>query len=179
MFLKFSHVLLGASLIVSAGLAQDLSFKEGFIQAHTAVLGDSDINPKSSQITAKLSYDDTPESLKGDIAMELLSLKSDNEKRDEHMYEALKAKVNKEARFHLQSVKKQDDGYHLVGTLSLNNVTKPIDAKAQIVDADHRLSLKGDFRLKMTDFNIEPPTLLFLSVRDEVDVNYDLSFTHP
>lgn len=179
MSLKFSHLFLGISLIASAALAQDLTFKEGFVQAHTSVLGDSDINPKSSSINSRLIYDSAPESLKGDISLELLSLKSENEKRDEHMYEALKAKENKEARFHLQSVQKRDDGYHLIGTLTLNNITKPIDSKAQIADENHNVSLKGEFHIKMTDFNIEPPTLLFLSVRDDVDVNYDLHFNRP
>lgn len=168
--------LLAASVLSLSAFAQDYTLQEGVIQAHTSVLGDSDISPQSTKVLGTLSKDASLESLKGNVSMKLYSLKSDNDKRDEHMYEALHAKENKETSFRLESVKKQDDGYHIIGTLTLNNVEKPIDAKADIQEKENQLNLKGDFQIKMTDFKIEPPTLLFLSVRDEVDVHYDLHF---
>ena len=90
------------------------------------------------------------------------------------MYEALKAKENKNSVFTLKEVKKEADGYHLLGTLLLNKQTKAIDAKAEITEQESLLKLKGGFNIKMSEFGIEPPTLLFLSVRDEVAITYDL-----
>lgn len=175
MFSKIALAVLATSLLSSASFASDLHYKEGFIQAQTEILGDSNIAPKSSNILTKLSIDTTPESLKGDISLELLSLKSENEKRDEHMYEALHAKEHPSTNFKIKEVKKEADGYHLVGVLSLNKQTKEVDTKADITEQDNLLKLKGGFSIKMSDFGIEPPTLLFLSVRDEVVISYDLA----
>ncbi|KFL34523.1 MULTISPECIES: YceI family protein [unclassified Sulfurospirillum] len=175
MFNKIALSLLTASLLCGAAYAKELSFKEGFIGAQTEIFGDSNINPKSSQIVTKLNMDDTIESLKGDISLELLSLKSDNEKRDEHMYEALHVKAHPSTTFKLKEVNKKADGYHLIGVLTLNKQTKEIDTKADITDQSDLLKLKGAFSIKMSEFGIEPPTLLFLSVRDEVVITYDLT----
>jgi len=175
MFNKITFSLITASLLCGAMYAKDLSFKEGTIGAQTEILGDSNINPKSSQVVAKLSMDDAIESLKGNISLDLLNLKSENEKRDEHMYEALHVKAQPSTTFKLNEVKKEADGYHLLGTLTLNKQTKEIDTKTDITDQSDLLKLKGAFNIKMSDFGIEPPTLLFLSVRDEVAISYDLT----
>ncbi len=134
MFTKIIISVLAASLLCSASFAKELSFQEGVIGAQTEILGDSNINPKSSHISAKLSMDDTIESLKGEITLELLSLKSDNEKRDEHMHEALHVKTHPNTFFKLKEVVKESDGYHLIGILTLNNQPKEINTKADIVD---------------------------------------------
>lgn len=177
MFNKLTFSLLTASLLCGAAYAKELHFKEGFIQAQTEILGDSNIAPKSSHIMTKLTMDETPDSLKGTISLELLNLKSENEKRDAHMYETLHVKEHPSTNFKLKEIKKESDGYHLLGVLTLNNQTKAIDTKAEINDQEALLQLKGGFNIKMTDFGIEPPTLLFLSVRDEVAISYDLTLT--
>lgn len=165
-FICFSSILSAQSLVV----------QQSFVQAHTSVFGDSDINPKSTHLKSYLSIDRGIESLNGNITLELLSLKSDNDKRDTHMYETLKVNVHPEALFHIQSVRKENDAYVLDGTLLLNGVQKPLKTRAIVIDENSRLTLKGAFRIKMSDFSIVPPTLLFLSVRDEVDVDYDVAF---
>jgi len=72
-------------------------------------------------------------------------------------------------------VSKEADGYHLIGALTLNKQTKEINTKADITDQSDLVKLKGNFSIKMSEFGIEPPTLLFLSVRDEVVISYDLA----
>ncbi|WP_263832606.1 YceI family protein [Sulfurospirillum oryzae] len=176
MFSKIALAVLATSLLTSASFARELNFKEGVIGAQTEILGDSNIAPKCSHITAKLNMDDAAlESLKGEISMDLINLKSENEKRDEHMYEALHVKEHPSTMFKLKEVKKEADGYHLLGTLTLNKQIKEINTKADITDQSDLLKLKGGFSIKMSEFGIEPPTLLFLSVRDEVVISYDLT----
>lgn len=176
MFHKLFFSLTVSICFSSVLLAQPLLFQQGFVQAHTSVFGDSDINPKSTHIKSQLHIDLPVESLSGEIVLELLSLKSDNDKRDAHMYEALKVSAHPEALFRIQSVRKESDAYLLEGMLLLNGVQKPLKTRAIVSDENNQLALKGAFQIKMSDFGIVPPTLLFLSVRDEVDVNYDLVF---
>lgn len=175
MFSKIALAVLATSLLTSASFAREVHYKEGFIQAQTEILGDSNIAPKCSHITTKLTMDETIETLNGDISMDLINLKSENEKRDEHMHETLHVKEHPITTFTLKEVKKEADGYHLIGVFSLNKQIKEIDTKADITEQNDLLNLKGGFSIKMTDFGIEPPTLLFLSVRDEVAISYDLA----
>jgi len=154
MFSKIALAVLATSLLTSASFAREVNYKEGFIGAQTEILGDSNIAPKCSHITTKLTM---------------------NEKRDEHMHETLHVKEHPITTFTLKEVKKEADGYHLLGVLSLNKQIKEIDTKADITEQNDLLKLKGGFSIKMTDFGIEPPTLLFLSVRDEVAISYDLA----
>lgn len=178
MFSKVTLALLATALLSTLSFAQELQYKEGYIQAQTSVLGDSTIDPKSTNITANLTMDDSPLSLKGMISLPLLTLKSDNEKRDEHMYEALKTETNKEVTFDLKEVTKVDDGYMLKGTLTLNKISKEITTKATINSKDNAMNLAGGFEIKMTDFGIEPPTLFFLTVRNEVNITYNLTLAN-
>jgi len=177
MFSKITLAVLATSLLTSASFAREIHYKEGFIGAQTEILGDSNIAPKCHHITTKLTMDETLETLKGEISMELINLRSENEKRDINMHETLHVKEHPITTFTLKEVKKEADGYHLVGVLSLNKQIKAIDTKADITEQENLLKLKGGFSIKMTDFGIEPPTLLFLSVRDEVAISYDLALT--
>ena len=175
MFRKITLSLLTASLLCGAAYAKELSFKEGFIGAQTEIFGDSNIAPKSTHVVTKLTMDDAIESLKGDISIDLLTLKSENGSRDESMYETLHVKEHPSTVFKLKEVSKEADGYHLIGALTLNKQTKEINTKADITDQSDLVKLKGNFSIKMSEFGIEPPTLLFLSVRDEVVISYDLA----
>jgi len=177
MFRKTTLALVALTLIASASFASELIFKNGYIQAHTEILGDSNINPRSTKIETKLSIDDTPQTLKGEISLDLFSLKSENDKRDEHMHEALKAKENKLVSFTIKEVTKVGDQYKLLGTLHLNKVSKDVEAQASMDESGGMMKLKGGFIIKMSDFGIEPPTLLFLSVRDQVDISYELDLS--
>lgn len=177
MFRKTTLALITLSFISSASFASNIDFKNGYIQAHTEILGDSNINPKSTKIVTKLIMDENPETLKGEILLDLFSLKSENDKRDEHMHEALKAKENKLVSFTIKDVTKVGESYKLLGTLHLNKVTKDVEALASIEERGEMMTLKGGFNIKMSDFGIEPPTLLFLSVRDQVDITYELDLS--
>jgi polyisoprenoid-binding protein YceI len=177
MFRKSTLALAAVSFVASSLFANTLEFKSGFIQANTSIMGDSNINPKSTAITTALSIEGTPQTLKGDISLDLLSLKSENSSRDEHMYEALKAKENKLVSFSIKEVTKVENGYTIFGTLHLNHVDKEVQTVAKINESDDTMTLKGGFSIKMSDFKIEPPTLLFLSVRDQVDINYALELS--
>lgn len=173
MFKVFSLLLLavfvnGATLTIS----------QGEIQAHTEVFGDSTINPSSKNVLSQLTMDeDNVESIKGMVTLSTASLQSDNKSRDEHMYELLETQKYPFISFKFTDMKKEGDNYLIKGDLSLNGVTKAIESKAQIDNTDNTLDIKGGFSLNLTDYNMEPPTLIFVTVRDQVDINYTLHYT--
>jgi polyisoprenoid-binding protein YceI len=171
----FKLVLLGMLSIFA--FANDLVLKKGEIMAHTEIFGDSNINPKTNVIDSDLTMKDTIESIEGIFSIKTLSLKSENEKRDEHMYELLNATLHPKISFKIISIQTYETQYVIDGMLTLNGVTKPASSVCKIEANNDIVSFNGYFAIKLTQFNMEPPSLLFLTVRDKIDIKYNLSYT--
>lgn len=162
-------------LILSLGaFANDLSIVKGEIKAHTEVFGDSEINPQTTHIKSLLTIDDKIESIKGEVFFETLSLVSSKKDRDEHMYKLLDSEVHKVISFTIKNIVKNDTNYDINGVISLNGVKKEITVKSDINEQNNQIVMVGGFSFNLTDFNLEPPTLLFLTVRNQIDINYNI-----
>ena len=173
----FKLFIIALSLLFSSLLsATSLHFTQGSISAHTQVFGDSSIDPFTTQITSNLNLGTNPTQLSGTISIPSISLKSENEGRDEHMHEAMHTESNKIISVTLIQVKKSEKNYQITANLTLNGVTKEIISLCKITEDTSSLQLDGNFTIKMTDYNIEQPSMLFFTVRDAVDVHYKLKY---
>lgn len=167
--------LLFLLILPFALFAGELKFVEGSVKAHTEVFGDSTIDPMTDKIKTSLNMDGDIESITGEIIIDPMNLVSDNIDRDEHMYETLGAKDYTTISFRLLNITKNEDGYIIGGVLNLHGESKGLEVKGDIVkSAENYIELKSKFTIKMTDYNIQPPKMLFLTVRDEVDIDVDL-----
>jgi polyisoprenoid-binding protein YceI len=166
---------IAAVLLVSSVYAGNLSFESGLIKAHTEVFGDATIDPMSKKATSHLSMDASPSTLKGSIDVSLSDLFSDNKKRDEHMQEALESSAFPKAVFDVKEVvSKGGDAYILKGTMNLHGVTKPISFEGTMTEEGSKVRIKATSGLKMTDYGIKPIKMMFLTVRDQVDLSVDV-----
>lgn len=172
MFKIFS--LLFVAVFLNAG---HLTIQEGNIKAHTEVFGDSTIDPETKDISSYLTIEDSIESIKGLVSIKSISLKSDNEKRDGNMYETINANNHPLISFKFENIEKNEDSYLITGILNLNGKNKEIKSIAKIEDLSNALKINGNFSFNLTDFGIEPPTLLFLTVRNQIDIAYNLNYT--
>ena len=99
---------------------------------------------------------------------------------NEHMRKALKVADNKTIEFRLSDydVTRSADGISgtIDGTLALGGVTKPITMKAEGKPEGGMLRITGAYALKMTEYGLKPPTLMFgrIKVGETVTVKYDL-----
>jgi polyisoprenoid-binding protein YceI len=99
---------------------------------------------------------------------------------NEHMKKALKVSDNPTIEFHVTSydVARQADGITgtITGTLELGGVTKTISVDAVGKPQDGMLHVTGSYPLKMTDYGLKPPSLMFgrIKVAESVKVNFDL-----
>ncbi len=157
-------------------LANDLVLQEGKIAAHTEVFGDSTIDPVSTQIDSKLTMDDTIETIKGTLSIPSLSLISDNKDRDKHMYDVLKIDINPTIAFNIVSITKAAEDYKIKGFLTLNKVVKQVETVATISDDNGTIALDGNFSILLTDYGMEPPSMFFVTVRDQIDIHYTLTY---
>lgn len=154
----------------------NLSFESGAIKAHTEMALDKKIDPVAKRAMSHLSMETNPLTLKGTIEVSMVDLVSDNKKRDADMQEALESSIFPKVVFEVKEVvAKGEDNYLLKGTMNLHGVTKPITFEGKITEESSKVRIKATSALKMTDFGIKPPKLLFLSVRDQVDLYVDVS----
>jgi polyisoprenoid-binding protein YceI len=164
-------------LLALSASATDLAIKSGFIQAHTEVFGDSTINPATQNVSSTLQIEDSFESIQGIISINAADLKSDEEKRDANMYELLQTKLYPVISFEIIKIVKNEQNYTIMGNLTLNGTTKLISTDAVINQRENEINIFGQFPITLTAFGMEPPKLLFLTVRNEIDITYNLHYT--
>lgn len=164
-------VILSLALFANAN---NLTVQNGEIKAHTEVFGDSEINLQTTNLKSLLTINDKVESIKGEIFFDTLSLVSSKKDRDENMYKLLSSEVHKVISFSIKNIVKNEANYDINGVLSLNGVKKEITVKSDINEQNNQIIIVGGFSFNLTDFNLEPPTLLFLTVRNQIDINYNI-----
>ena len=163
-------IVLFLSLPIFAG---NLVLSSGVINAHTEQMMDSTINPFSEKLEAQLSIDGSDiTTLSGKFWVEMKSFISDNADRDEHMYETIKSEENVLATFNIISVvqTKEADVYQIDGTLDFHGKKNQLMAKAKIIYANATLNFDADSMIKMSDYGVEMPCMVFMCVRDQVDL---------
>jgi polyisoprenoid-binding protein YceI len=164
-----------AAVLTASVFAGNLTFESGTIKAHTEVFGDSTIDPVARRATSHLSMDTAPSTLKGSIEVSMSDLISDNKKRDISMQETLDSSTFPKAVFVIKEVvAKGGDNVTLKGMMSLHGVTKPMSFEGTLSSDSEKVRIKAKSSMKMSDFEINPPKMVFLSVRDQVDLNVDV-----
>ncbi len=105
------------------------------------------------------------------------SLKSEHKAMDKNAYSALKTDKHKAISFTLTSATVQKDIIQCSGNLTIAGVTKPIT-----IDATCKLNPSGSLRctgskpIKMSEFQVEPPTFMFGTVKtgDDITISFNM-----
>jgi len=155
------------------------------------ILGDStlhqyELGAKSLKGSAvvKLSATGLAKSLRSAhaaLVVPVTQLKSKESGLDDNAYKALKAKDDPEIRFDLKSIKLAADNTAAVqGDLTIAGSTQPIVLNAQAKVTDTSIELSGVQKVKMTDYQITPPSVSLvvtnITCSDEIEVHYDVTF---
>jgi polyisoprenoid-binding protein YceI len=157
-----------------AAIASNLNVQKGEIIAHTEVFGDSQINPTTKEINSFLTMQNDIQSIRGKIYFDTISLISQKRDRDSNMYELLNSEKFKTISFDITSIVKNETTYDISGELTLNGITKNITFKSEIINNKDTILLNGGFSFNLTDFNLEPPTMFFLTVRNQIDISFNI-----
>lgn len=164
-------IILCLSLALNAA---NLNIQKGEIIAHTEVFGDSQISPSTKEINTFLTIQKEVESIRGKIYFDTITLISQKRDRDSNMYELLNFQKYKNISFDISNIVKNENGYYINGDLTLNGITKNITTNGEIINNKDAILLKGGFSFNLTDFNLEPPTMFFLTVRNQIDISYNI-----
>jgi polyisoprenoid-binding protein YceI len=143
---------------------------------------------KSSKVTGSLSVDPADISkTKGSFKVPVVSLRTDNELRDEHLQGDgwLDAKKNPTIHFEITEVilgkkssgqlkKNKDTKVQVQGKFTAHGVTKPVMANGTVNWSDKSLHIKAKFTVVLEDHLISVPSIVQLKVANEIAVSVDL-----
>jgi len=115
------------------------------------------------------------------LAVPVESIKSEKSKMEKKTHEALKEKDHPNITFDLLSITSVDqDSVTAAGNLNIAGTTNPITIKAAYNEIGQQtMQLKGAYSLKMTEYNVEPPSVMFGTIKsgDEVTIHYNFYLT--
>ncbi len=146
--------------------------------------GDSTLHAYKSEATEIIVSAEGGKRLlrKFDVEVSVKGLKSGKKTLDKKMIKLLLADENPSVHFHLISYKaplasqKINFPIEVIGNLSLAGVTRTVSLEGQVEVQERGFHIQGETSLLMTDFGIEPPTMLAgaLKTDDQVIVHYDI-----
>lgn len=166
-------LLLVLPLVLFGG---SLTLKDGLIKAHTEVFGDSAIEPSVSNIHTDLMMNNNNlDSINGTITFNIIDFKSSNSGRDEHMQDMFDMKKYAGISLKINSITKEKNSYIIDGIMSMHGVDKPVKLSSDISKNADDVTIKSNFIVKVSDYGMEPPSLLFFTVKDAVDINASLT----
>jgi polyisoprenoid-binding protein YceI len=161
-------------------LAGSLQLQDGSIEAHTEMMMDSEINPLNKSLQADVSIEGVNiNTLAGKFWVDLNLFASDKKDRDEHMYKSLESTKFTSATFSILNVQAtaEKDIYSINGKLNFHGVEKALEAKAKIYFENNTLHFEATSMINMPDYGIEMPCMVFMCVRDQVDLVVKATFT--
>ena len=131
---------------------------------------------RSDQLQGSINFET------GKVAFKLpvKSIKTDKDKRDEHMYELLEVEKNPNVLFDGKLMddfnfdKKGNQTVKVNGDFTLAGTTRQISVPLELVlVSEGTIQLKASWSLLITDYGLERPSIVFIQVNDEHDLSVD------
>ena len=119
----------------------------------------------------------------GVARVRVAALRTGNESRDRDMRKLLDVDRFPEIRFTIGGV---DPSFNSVtpaadtlltvkGGLSLHGLERPVTFFARVRLRDDRIWVRGEARIRLTEFGMTPPSRLFFKVEDQITISFDLT----
>lgn len=109
-----------------------------------------------------------------EVSAAVSSFDSKNSSRDSHAMEMVQSRKFPRVEFASDSIRAAGDGYLVSGKLTFHGKVRPVGFKVTARNLPGKIEVKGGFEVKLSDFDVERPRLLFVPVEDKISISFDL-----
>ena len=97
-----------------------------------------------------------------------------NEEMTEHLMETMRPDEHAEITFEMESYDVTAQGAQATGSLTILDTTEVVTVSLQLTPAGAGPEIEGEVRLDMTDYGVEPPTVMLgmLRVRPQITIEF-------
>ena len=110
------------------------------------------------------------------VSVRFASFDSQNANRDSHAMEVTEAITYPKINFVSKSIVANEDKLSVIGTLTFHGVSKIISFDVEEKKRKNTTEVTGGFEVKLTDFKIEPPSLMGLPTDDDIKISFDVFY---
>ena len=106
------------------------------------------------------------------VSVKINSFDTQNANRDSHTIEVTDALKFPSVTFSSEKIVQNGEKLSVTGVLSFHGVKRRITFDAIQKNANGKIEVSGGFAIKMTDYNIDPPTLLGVAAEDLITIKF-------
>lgn len=110
------------------------------------------------------------------VSAKISTFDSKNANRDSHMIEVTEALKFPSVTFVSTSVTIEGNDFVSMGTMTFHGVSQPVALKGKLNKEGNKLTFTGEFNLKLTQFKVDPPTLMGINTDDDFTLQYKVVY---
>lgn len=110
------------------------------------------------------------------VVAKVSSFDSQNANRDSHTMEATEAIKYPNISFESKSIKQDGDKLSVTGDLTFHGVSQTVSFEANEKKLNDKIEFTGTFNVTLTQFKIDPPSLMGIASDDNITLQFDVFF---
>lgn len=127
---------------------------------------------KDFECQVELAPDTVSSSIR--VKAKVKTFNSGNSNRDSHAMESIDALKFPTVEFASDSVRREGGGYTIHGRLTFHGKTRPVSFPVKHQVKGNKVNITGGFAVKLSDFGVKRPSLLFVPTEDKLTIQFDL-----
>ncbi len=128
----------------------------------------------SREFTCTVALDDDTTHAAIAVKVPVLSFNSGNSNRDSHALEILEAFKYPFVEFASDSVRGHANAFRVFGQLTFHGIKRPVDFPIAYTAAGSLIRVTAEFVVKLSDFKVGRPALLFVRTDDDLKIEIDV-----
>jgi len=110
------------------------------------------------------------------VSAKLASFDSKNANRDSHMMEETEALKYPNVTYVSTSITIEGGDFTSSGNITFHGISQPVALKGKLVREGNKMTFTGGFGLKLTQFKVDPPSLMGINTNDDFKLDFKVVY---
>lgn len=110
------------------------------------------------------------------VSAKVSSFDSKNANRDSHMMEVTEAIKFPNVTYVSNSVNIESTDFTSSGNITFHGISQPVAIKGKLIKDGTKLTFTGNFNLKISQFNVDPPSLMGIKIEDDFNLEFKVVY---